>query len=537
MAQTINMLSTDECQLNLDLTGDYDVMLNSITGTMNIPIVVKNEDYVVWNIGGKTIPTADDVYDFEPIKVTFDRLNLETGETTETKYDISVGTRRCVVGNTIYITSTFSTIQELIRQFYDPDVDQVDVKPRQDWEKFSCLIDTEHYSGHLRFKCSILDASPRMKYVLGIRHTWPTFPDEEGLWRQLGMGIVNLRNLPRSERPPYLLGSPYYFIYVENAKCRSRFFWKRNNLVWYHDDDKKEDPNNNIFVVQDDNYGLTKPDPSAQENFDETYNQMTPQSLITYQKQLYNKKYLATQQILNVIYNSFSPGNMFQFSGGQFTCSGETLPNVRIKIVGMFGEPMNNYSEVLWSFQLAPTQPPQPPPGVTKEGLAQLEAQKAEQAQQAALAQQQAQQAQAAGQGDMETMAQMIMELKEENQKLLKMMMDQNSQINNAIANDTKEDVQVAQKFLPRLPQYVGAGPSVNPFKPQAPITPVKPVAPIAPPEPVEPKTEEQPEQTEEQVVQQIVEAVAQGEATAQVPVPQPAQVPPAQEVQQNTPV
>lgn len=559
MAQIVNILATDECQLNLDLVGDYDIMLNSVTGTMNIPIVVKNEDYVVYEVPYPYVPEVqlDDTYD-------------ETGYPVEHFRSVPWGTYRCVVGCNVYVTSSvFSTINDFIRHLYNEKqitqiglsskganiakvkyfnaakdtleiesliaqpfdnyymeyakqkikfwtdgtgrvqydeegetdftvirnspprvhlklykestivvisyVDQVQFvyleqkKEPTEWDNFSRLIELDSLTGHLKFKCNILDASPRMRYILGLRYVLP----------QIGPGdLMNMDkiNPGMSERPPFLLGSPYYFIYVENAKCRSRFVWYPINLVYiYYNMDEA-----NLSEQKD--YGMTKPNLTAQEIADEQ-NFIPASSKVLYNKILnHHSTYAATHQILNVIYNSFTPGTMFQFSGGQFTCSGETLSNVKLRIVGMFGEPMNNLSEVLWNFQLAPVQPPQPPPGVTKEGLAQIEAQKAEQEQQALLAQQQAeqqaalaqQQADAAAQGqeEMQAVTQMIMDLKEENQKLLQMIIDQRQQINNAVAKDKKEDVKIGEKLIaPHLPTaFVGKGPGTSPFKPPDPV-------------------------------------------------------------------
>ena len=563
MAQIVNILATDECQLNLDLVGDYDIMLNSVTGTMNIPIVVKNEDYVVYEVPVDLTLNLEDTYD-------------EQGRREEHFRRIYTGTYRATVGKTIYITSSvFATINDFIRNlsgqnsvelksvygsdpegfepewdelaheyYYDssreevhiklavnPDLDRpvmitykgytityemidavngvitshggagtyfdekstiinsivvgvkidlgsdseilIDWRDKQKiyvtvgdlliFDNLSKMIETDSLTGHLSFKCNIKEASPRMRYILGCRYVLPKIISFDQAGINIEPGI--------SERPPFLLGSPYYFIYVENAKCRSRFVWYPINLISTKDG----------FVSKPD-YCIQAPILSAQENADEQ-NFIPASSKVLYNKILnHHSTYAATHQILNVIYNSFTPSTMFQFSGGQFTCSGENLSNVKLKIVGMFGEPMNNLSEVLWNFQLAPVQPPQRPPGVTKEGLAQIEAQKAEQEQQALLAQQQAeqqaalaqQQAEAAAQGDseMQAITQMMMELKEENQKLLQMIIDQRQQINNAVAKDTKDDVKAVQKLIaPHLPTaYVGKGPNVNPFKPPDPI-------------------------------------------------------------------
>ena len=540
MAQIVNILTTDECQLNLDLQGDYDVMLNSVSGTMNIPILVKNEDYVEW----------ETLNQMSPIEVTCDRVNLITGETTTKKYEILNAHERCTVGMYVYVTSTFSSIGELLRQLYNPTLpDLAKEEDMERWEKFSCLLKEDPLTGHLRFKCNIVDASPRMKYILGIRQVLPTVSCD---WDYVHMDDY-FYNLPVSERPPFLLGSPYYFIYVENAKCNSRFVWKHHNLAWkVYDPYHPDDPEANTLVVLED-YGFpAEPTPTDEEKFDEKYSYIPPSSTVNYQKRLQNSHYVATQNnLLSVIYNSFNPGTMFQFSGGQFTCSGETLSNVKLKIIGLLGESMNNYSEVLWSFQLAPNQnKPEPPIGVTKEGLEQLQAQQAEQEQQEQAQAEQDAQAQQdpqqqpdqdtqPDQPDMQTMSQMLSDLKEENQRLLQLMIDQRTKIENMMARDEKEDVEVAQKLMPKLPTYVGPGPSVNPFKKIEPIKPIpvqsKPAAPAQAPAQTTPT---QPETTQTENSQETSQPVAQAqpqqptstENTAEVPQVQP------QEPQQTTP-
>ena len=101
MAQVINILATDECQLNLDLTGDYDVLLNSVTGTMNIPIVAKDEDYVTYSVDEKKTITIG---------------SSSEGQTTITREPGK--TYRVVVGQNVYATGMINEPTDLIQQFY-----------------------------------------------------------------------------------------------------------------------------------------------------------------------------------------------------------------------------------------------------------------------------------------------------------------------------------------------------------------------------------------------------------------------------------
>ena len=422
MAQVINILATDECQLNLDLTGDYDVLLNSVTGTMNIPIVAKDEDYVTYSVDEKKTITIGSSSESQTT------ITREPGQTY-----------RVVVGQNVYATGMINEPTDLIQQFYGSTTNSSSETGVYSWYVFVSLLSFNTLTNHFKFQCNILDASIRMKYVLGIRHVFPKVGEE-------------------AERPYSFGVSPYYFIYVDNAKCRSRF-------VWQHD-----------------YYNITKPTLSSTEKLDEQYNLIPSESQNIYNKQLYNTKYVATQQILAVIYNSFAPGQMFQFSGGQFSCTGENLSNVKFKIVGLFGERMSNYSEVLWNFQLAPAEQPERPPGVTKEGLAQLEAEEAEQeaaaAQEGGAEGQPEQEAQAST--SVEDLQQIVMELKEENKKLLKMIMDQHSAMKSHMVEEKKEDLvqeAVAKRILDTIarPQPTYIGPVPQPYRPIKPLPELKP--------------------------------------------------------------
>ena len=92
MTQVINLIASNECELNLDVQGDYDLVLASVTGTYNAAIV-NTDDYVTYHV--PTVTTVDgttSITDGTSTKITVDKAIYSLSSSTISDILKSFGT-------------------------------------------------------------------------------------------------------------------------------------------------------------------------------------------------------------------------------------------------------------------------------------------------------------------------------------------------------------------------------------------------------------------------------------------------------------
>ena len=64
--------------------------------------------------------------------------------------------------------------------------------------------------------------------------------------------------------------------------------------------------------------------------------------------------YASVQKYVSISYNSYGVLQPFSLAGNQFKVNGNDLKDVKFSIKGMYGEPIEFTSDLLWTFELQP---------------------------------------------------------------------------------------------------------------------------------------------------------------------------------------
>ena len=248
----ISIIAKDNCELSVDVEGEYGVCLTQIQGMYNTTLL-DEDDFIEWEGGGRYPPN---------------------GKPCDFYSDASI--------------DASSFYQYLLNK--EPNLANI------------IDFDDTNYRYKYKFKKTITNCSNRFKYLLGLRNFPKTVPAN-----------AQVKDYVDTDRMPMFNGSPYIFIICQGLNSTARYVWqKETNLQ-----DKERDL----------------------------------------------AMYASTKNIVSVNANQFTLTMPFQLNGGEFRCNGNELHNVKFKMVGMYGEAIPIYNEVLWSFQLVKVDPPKPPIG------------------------------------------------------------------------------------------------------------------------------------------------------------------------------
>ena len=326
---SINIISKNECELNVDVTGDYMLIFTGVTGSYNIKLLKAGEDYIKIcsppklrlhpkteriayrealieviqsdlsnlrsqlesNPGDTELQSQIEQYNAQIATLQAEIVALRTNE-EEDEEDYQEPTADGYVGEVI--TNEYVDYDYLEYQTYWHQTVANDVISYVDYDTITSLLNTlfsafvtkyghilEYNSNYSKFQfnVTIIGCSDNFKYLLGITN----LPKTYGSY---------------SDVVPVFNGPQYIFIDCDKLYSPIRYCWQ------------------------------TKPS-----------NPTT---------------YASVQKYVSISYNSYGVLQPFSLAGNQFKVNGNDLKDVKFSIKGMYGEPIEFTSDLLWTFELQP---------------------------------------------------------------------------------------------------------------------------------------------------------------------------------------
>ena len=317
---SINIITRNNCKLNVNLSGNYTVALTGVTGPYNIVLLEKDKDYLmiethidtrlmddgprkeainsyiaqvrekditqeekdeiieIWNKKYQDI-IANPKADYKPPDESTGFIDERTYEIKNYEYIQYTQIWLCKVKSDVLTTYSAENVVNLINEMFS-----TCLKQHEDWENLIDYIDS--YNKFHFTNCDILECSDAFGYLLGIPTTGYT---------------------DYSETIPIFNGTPYLFIRCNKLNPQLRYCWQT--------------------------------DPKLKT--------MTPD-------EQYKAMYSSVQRILSISPNNNTINYPFNIGGGQITANGNDLTDVEFTITGMRGEEINFASDLLWTFELTP---------------------------------------------------------------------------------------------------------------------------------------------------------------------------------------
>ena len=317
---SINIIARNNCKLNVNITGNYQLALTGVTGPYNIVLLKANVDFLeIKTHTDKRLMNRDDrlgmlqYYIDEETAKPADQQNAtflqqlrtayanayadttpdypkpdQNGEFTAEEvdalpvdyiYETYRQTWKVYVSSDVLTSYSAEHVVALINDMFEECL-----KKHSTWKYLIQYIDS--YSKFEFSNCDILSCSDAFSYLLGI----PT------------NGYSGY-----SETIPIFNGTPYLFLRCNKLNCPLRYCWQTNpEYDTLTEDEKKK------------------------------------------------KMYSGIHQILSVSPNNNYINQPFSMGGGQLTCNGNDLTDVEFTITGIHGEEIEFASDLLWTFELTP---------------------------------------------------------------------------------------------------------------------------------------------------------------------------------------
>ena len=316
---SISIIARNNCLLNVNVIGNYNVALTGVTGPYNLILLKPGRDFI-------RIKTHVDtrLMNYEDRKKAWENYILQLKQDSEKNKDLITSSEaklaeinkagnandyklptdnkefiqetggevssfeyikyqqewKCYVKSEVVASYTASSVISLVNDLF-----YTAKKPHTTWTNLIDYIDS--YSKFKFTNIDILDCSPAFGYLLGI----PPGKEITGY----------------SETIPVFNGTPYIFLKCNKLKTALRYCWQTDPSF----KDLKED-------------------------------------------EKYKKMYSNVQRIISVSPNNNYINNPFSLGGGQFVADGNDLTDVIFTITGINGEELEFASDLLWTFELAP---------------------------------------------------------------------------------------------------------------------------------------------------------------------------------------
>ena len=319
---SINIIARNNCKLNVNISGNYNVALTGVTGPYNIVLLKAKKDYLeirtkpdtrlmnkekrieAWKYYIKQEEDKGDEANQATINEMKEKLKKAEEDITTKDYvqpDLSTGfieekteneavsyeyvryTQRwkCFIQNDVITTYSVNNVVKLVNDMFS--------KMTSEHSNWTNLI--EYIDSYSKFKFTnieILEASEGFSYLLGI----PTKVPE---------------NTEYSTTIPVFNGTPYLFLKCNKLRTALRYCWQTDPKLINLSPDEK-----------------------------------------------YKAMYSNVQRIISVSPNNNMINQPFSLGGGQFTADGNDLTDVEFTITGIHGEEIEFASDLLWSFELTP---------------------------------------------------------------------------------------------------------------------------------------------------------------------------------------
>ena len=326
---SISIIARNNCKLNVDVSGNYNVALTGITGPFNIVLLKKDVDYLkiqtmwykrfiprterikYWQKKIEEYQKAGDskkseleyaqkylaelentIYD-EYVKPTKDVNGFiqEYVKDNDKGYEYYYTKQewKCFIKNDVITACDASTVIQLINEVF-LDCHNIHV----DWTN---LIDFA--GGYTRFKFThihILEASSGFRKMLGLNPIEPVEANK----------IIDDTIIKYSDNIPVYNGTPYIFLKCNKLKSALRYCWQTN-------------PN-------------------------------LPKDAYSRRRAMFAN----TQSIVSISPNNNLVTQPFNLAGGQFTANGNDLTDVEFTIEDIEGNELEFASDLLWTFELTP---------------------------------------------------------------------------------------------------------------------------------------------------------------------------------------
>ena len=294
--ESISIVSNDICVLDPSLEGNWNVTMTGVCGTLNTYLLYNDTiTYQTYtdNKIENMFPTKDadgNVISKEGFKweIAGAKLNAET------KTDKLLNVCSSVSLDSVEFLGCTNALGEVFTK-------------EQDFQyPFWKLVTYDGNKNLFRFRNKILDCTPRVRYLLGIRK----FPKVRGDY---------------SDVAPSTSGSPYLIVRCFGLPTRTMYTWQNKpvNLpeITEEDDTKRKELETQQAVQKE-----------TQEIM-----QKTPKDI----------------NYVSVNSNVFGLGGSFQLAGGSFgAVNSNNIHHIKFDIVGLYDEEIPILSEVLWSFGL-----------------------------------------------------------------------------------------------------------------------------------------------------------------------------------------
>ena len=317
---SINIIARNNCKLNVNISGNYQLALTGVTGPYNIVLLKANVDFLEikthtdkrlmnkndrlevldWYLTQERAkpPAQQNATLIDELQKAYDKTTLDT--TPDHDLPDPNGEFRAEEVDALPVDYVYETYRQTWRVYVSSDVltsysaehvvalinDMFEdcLKKHTSWKYLIQYIDS--YSKFEFSNCDILSCSDAFSYLLGIPTT----------------GYSGY-----SETIPIFNGTPYLFLRCNKLNCPLRYCWQTNpEYDGLTEDEKKK------------------------------------------------KMYSGVHQILSVSPNNNYINQPFSMGGGQLTCNGNDLTDVEFTITGIHGEEIEFASDLLWTFELTP---------------------------------------------------------------------------------------------------------------------------------------------------------------------------------------